>query len=196
MLADHLALAGADFPFSRWQLRDRRHLGVAVDAGAQLPRTFGERLGDISRCNVTIVGVVDCAQKFGTALHQGPQIQGLFGCENHCPHALSLGNRCVIQVFVHPVSTFGNAQLSALVPADTLAGLCFQVLVDVYGFLDQTTNLVGERVDRNESCCMPGRACGQFGTLEQADIRPAALREAVQHVYANSATTDNNHSCM
>jgi len=82
------------------------------------------------------------------------------------------------------------------VPADTLAGLCFQAFVDFDGLLDESAEFVRKRIDRDQSGGVPSRPCRQFSALEQAGICPAAVRKTVQHVDADTAATDNNNPGM
>ena len=81
-------------------------------------------------------------------------------------------------------------------PADALTGFGFKPFVKVNGLLDQPAELVGKRVQRDKARGMPGRPSGQLGSLEQADIVPASMSQAIQYVGANTATSDDNNARM
>ncbi len=108
VLTDNVALVGADFPLAGGEYVNGIDLGVEINVGAELFCSLGEGLGDIGRCNVTVIRVINSSQQVGAALHQRPEINSLFRVEDFGPDPLRLGNRGVIEVLIHTVGGFGN----------------------------------------------------------------------------------------
>ena len=61
MLASDVALVGRDLPFVARQPLDGRDRRVAVDLGATLTRAARQRLRQIGRLDVTVLGMLDGA---------------------------------------------------------------------------------------------------------------------------------------
>ncbi len=120
MLADDIALIGLHLPLTAWQALETFDLGVEIDLGAIVARTFGERHGDIGRRNMAILGVIERAQHIMVVFKQRPQFTGACRGNQFGAHALHFGNTHIALVFVKAVARVGNTQLAAFVPADML----------------------------------------------------------------------------
>ena len=81
-------------------------------------------------------------------------------------------------------------------PADALACLLFKALIKVNGLLDQPAELVGKRVDGDQSGGMPGGAGGEFGSLDKANVSPPPMDETVKNVGADTAASNDNDPSM
>ena len=62
MFTDDIPLGRDDFPFARAQPFNGRYFCVSIDVRTQLPCTLGQGLGDISRCDVAVIRVIDRTQ--------------------------------------------------------------------------------------------------------------------------------------
>ena len=151
VLADDVAAIRAHPPLAarlRLEGGDARFL---VDLRALGARAGGCGLGHVGGCDVAVVGVVDPAEEVAVALEKGPQRAHLRRGEDLGAHPLRLGDARVVEVLVHALAGVGDAQLPALVPADGVAGLRLESLVDLDGLGDEAAEAVAEAVDGDEA---------------------------------------------
>ena len=168
--ADHMLAADAAFGGRNDPLiivaADAGHFGVLLDFGTIHPGAFGHGHGDINGCDVAVGRVPERANEI---MHGGqrPQFFDLINTNQMAFHADRLGGALIVAVFIHPVIVAGQPQVAIDVKTHCLPGFCFQLLVQLDRILVQLANRIGHVEERQESGRVPGRACSQFGALEQ-----------------------------
>src|SRR5262249_14499503 len=99
-------------------------------------------------------------------------------------------------VFVEAPRVRGNPKRPALVPPHRLPGFPFQALVDLDCFEYQPAVRIAVRVKWNYPRRMPSGPGGEFGTLEQGDVRPASARQAIEDIGADCPTPNDHDTSM
>jgi len=101
-----LALVGCQAPLTRGGAYGARHLRVLVNLGTTGARAFAQCHGEIRRCDVAIVRVIQRTDDVGRAcaiaeIHQRPQLSDFFGSDDLIRHADGVGRAAVLLVLVH-----------------------------------------------------------------------------------------------
>ena len=195
MLGGDVALVRADQPFAGGRALDACDGGVAVDLGAERPRSPGERLGQVGGLDVAVVGVLDRADQ-AIGLAKRPDRLDFRGREHIDRDADRPGDAGVIHVLVEAVPGPRQTDVGDLAEADILSGLGLEPPVEADRVFVDLPDRVGEVEQRQEAGGMPGRARGQFLALAQDDIGPALAGEVIEGRDADDAAPDHDDAGM
>ena len=122
MLAGDVALVGLDQPFAVRLLLDAGDRRVAVDFGAAVARALGQRLGQVGRLDIAVVGMLDGAED-AVRLAERPDLLQLLRRQHVDLDADRLGDAGIIHELVPAVLGAGQADVGADGEADILPGL-------------------------------------------------------------------------
>ena len=167
--------------------------GVAIDFGTAIARTLGERLGEIGRLDIAVIGMLDRAEH-AVRLAERPDFLDLRRRELVDLDADRLGDARVIHELVPAILGAGEADVGADLEADILAGLGFEALVEGDRVFVDLADRIGKVEERQEAGRMPGRARGQLMAFDQNDIAPALLGQVIERRDAHHAAADHHHA--
>ena len=191
-LADDVAPRGLHQPLARTGALDAYDLGVAIDLGPPVARALGQRLRHVRRGHVPVVRVEDGAHE-AVEIAERPQRADLVGADQLEGDADGVRHAAVAAVLVHPLLVGGEAQVAGAVEAHRLPGLFLQLLIEVDRILVELADAVAHVEERQQACGVPSGACGELGLLDQHHVRPAELRQMVEHAAADDPAADHHH---
>ncbi len=193
VFAGDVALVGRHPPFAIHRLRDAGDRGVAIDLGAARARTLGQRLGQVGRLDIAVVGMLDGADD-AVGFAQRPDFLQLCGRQLVDLDADGLGHAGVIHELVPAVRGAGEADVGAFLEAHMLAGLGFELAIELDRVFVNLADRIGHVEQRQQARRMPGGAGGQLLALDEDDIAPALLGQVVERRNADDAAADHHHA--
>ena len=195
VIAGDVAFVGVHHPGAGCRLLDRHHTGLAMNLRAAVPGPAGQCLGQVSRLNITVIGVVNGAYQVVGPAHW-PEFSYLVRCQELYVHADgSCGGR-VLVIFIHALIVHGQPQIAHLPEAHMLAGFLLQLAVKLDRVLVNLSNAVAHVEQRQQTRCMPGRTTGQLCFFQQdAVFSPALAREVIQRTDADDAAANDDDFC-
>ena len=164
-----------------------------MDGGAHGARALRQRLGEVGRLDVAVIGMLDGADE-AIGLAERPDLLDLGRRQDVDLDADRLRDAGIVHVLVEAVLRAGEADVADLAEADMLPGLGLQLLVEADGIVVDLADRVAEVEERQQPRRMPGRAGGQLLPLEEHDVGPALLREVVEGRHADHAPADHHHA--
>ena len=192
MLGQDVTLVGPDQPLAGGLLADAGDPGLAVDLGAALARSFGQRLGDVGRLDVAILRMADRADD-AVDVAERPDLLDLPGRQELDLNADRRGHARVLVILVHAVPVEGETDVRDLGEADVLAGLRLEGLVEGDRVFVDLADRVAHVEERQKARRVPGRAGGQLLALDQDHVRPALFRKVIKRRDPDRTTADHHH---
>ena len=165
---------------------DRR---VLEDARATHLGALGERLRGIDGIGLAVLGQEDAAHQI-VDHQQRPAFPDLAGREHIDLQAKGLAHRGAATQLLEACLGLGHADRAVLPEAGRLPGLGFQRVVQVGGVLGQFRQVARRAQLPDQPRGMPGRAAGQFPTLEQHDVADAQLGQVIGDRAAGDSAAD------
>ena len=190
VLAAHLPLRGRDDPLAALPAY-ARHGAESDDPGAEVTGPLRERLGELGRIDIAVVGVVERTREI-VGLEEGVTLPQLLQRTDPDLHAL---------VAAHPHHPFEFAHAVVRVrKADRAGDVVVHGVVDFLGEppveLRRVALHVHDRPARGEGRHVAGRVPGRAGRelvlLEEEAVRPPLLREVEEARDADRAAPDDD----
>jgi hypothetical protein len=185
LLRDHLPAAAGQ----RIGLHDRR---LAMDGGAQLAGRRGEGLGGAGRVHVAALLFPQDTDQ-GGGIQNGGQFPGLvegdeLGLDAQTPHR-ALEDAHGLHLFL----AAAEHEAAGVVEPAGLAALLLQLGIELEGIFVDLRDRLRPR-DREEAARrVPGRARRELLALDEHHVRPARLRQVVEHATAGHTAADHHH---
>jgi hypothetical protein len=127
-----------------------------------------------------VLGVAAVAE-----LDQRPEFLHLLRGDDLERHTDGIGRAAIFLILVHAVAAGREAHVSGDVEAHVLAGFRRQALVEVDRVFVKLPDGVAHVEKRQQSRCVPGRAGGELGALDQHHVRPF-LRQVIERADATA----------
>ena len=187
LIGDHAADAAAGIAL------DRGHVRARVDLGPVVPRTVGQREGQLAGVEVAV------ARQERRALHavRGHQREALLRlgrADDLEREPERLGPAGLALDLLHARLRRGQADAAELVPAGILAGLTAQRGVQLDGVHHHPRQRHRRAQLAHQAGGVPGRAVGQIELLDEHDVLHAELGEVVGDAAAAHAAADDDSS--
>ena len=164
-----------------------------VNLRTRRPGALGQRLGEVRRLDVAVLGMVDGAHQT-VDVTERPKLPHLLRRQEIDPHAYGAGGGRVLAVLVHALGAHRQTNVAHLPKADRLAGLRLKPLVELHRVLVDLANAVAHVEQRQEAGGMPGGAAGQLTLLQQHRLgAPALLRQVVKGADADDPAANHDN---
>jgi hypothetical protein len=193
VLAGDVAFVGPDQPLAGRLLLDPDHARLTVDFGAAGARAPGQRLGQIGRLDVAVLGMTDRADE-PLDVAERPDLLHLLRRQELDLDPYGRGDAGILVILVHPVAVHGETDVGHFGEADALSGLLFQRLVERHRMLMDLADRIAHVEERQEARGVPGRAAGELLPLDQHDIRPALPGKLIEGRDPDRAAADHHHA--
>src|SRR5690606_3356031 len=190
-----LALIRGHLPEAGRLLLDTGHRGVAVDGGAAVARALCQRLRQVRRLDIAVIGVLDRAEQ-PVRLAERPNFLHLFRGQDIDLDADRLGDPGIVHILVPAVPGPRKTDVRDLGKADIHARFCLEFLVEADRILVQLPDGIGQVEERQKSRRMPCRPGGELLALDENGIGPALPGQVVERRNAHHATADHHGTRM
>jgi hypothetical protein len=196
VVARNVTLFCSHDPGSRRRLLNRNDRRVAVNRGTTVARALRERLGQIGRLDIAIVGMKNSAHK-SVGIAQRPELLDFSRRQKLNIDAYRLGGRGVLVVLVHAIVVHRQPKIADLFETDGLPRLCFEFMVKIHRVLVHLADAIAHIEQRQQTGRMPGRTRGKLGLLDQDDVlAPALLCEVIQRAHSHNTAANDNYFCF
>lgn len=194
MLANNVALVRFDEPLAGRFPLDTGHGCIPVNLRAAVPRALRQRLRQVGRLDIPVIGMLDCAdQPVGFA--QRPDFFHLRRRQLVHLDADRLGHPGIIHELVPAILRPREADIRYLPEPDRLARFRLQRLVECHRIFMNLPDRVAHIEQRQQSRRVPCRTRGQFLALQQHNIAPPLFRQMIKRRDANNASTNDDDPC-
>ena len=186
------ALAGLDHPFAALAAHpgDRAE---ADDGLAEVAGALGQRLGELGRVDVAVMGVVEAAGEV-VGLEEGITRLQIVRRADLDLHALVAAHALDALELLHARAGMGEADRAGDMVVDRVVHRLRQPAVELGGVALHVHDRPGGGEGRHVARRVPGGAGGELVALEEHAVGPASEREMVECRAAHGAAADDHHA--
>ena len=195
VFGDPVTLVGAHEPFAAARLLDADDAGLALDRSTPEAGAASQRLREIGRLYVAIVGMANGADE-SIGDRQRPDVVYLVGRQELDTDADGARDASVLAVLVHAVWRHRETNVAHGAQAHVRVGLLFQPAVEIDRVLVDLPDGVTHVEQRQEARGVPRGTRCQFLALEQHHVRPALGCEVVESGDSDDTAADDHHPGM
>ena len=182
-------------PFAGRQAFDRGDLGPAVDLRARVASALGQRLRELRRVDVAVVGIVEAGEDVGR-VDERVTLDDLGRAQHLELDALGVGLRDDVPELVHAIARVRKAHAAGDVVVDVVADLLRQRRVQLGAVTLQLDHVPRRREVGAVACRVPGGAGREFVAFEQHDVREPELRQVVEGAATDGTAADHDYPGM